>query len=100
MFLAICVIASSVFIVISMLIFNPWAAFMVMVVVVSMTVELAGFMGLAGVKLNPVSAVTLITAVGIGNFFFKLAFSFLVNFIPNVKFFVVFQASNSLHMLS
>uniref|UniRef100_A0A0N4ULA9 SSD domain-containing protein n=1 Tax=Dracunculus medinensis TaxID=318479 RepID=A0A0N4ULA9_DRAME len=66
LFLAICVIASSVFIVISMLIFNPWAAFMVMVVVVSMTVELAGFMGLAGVKLNPVSAVTLITAVGIG----------------------------------
>lgn len=31
-----------------------------------MTVELAGFMGLFGVKLNPISAVTLITAVGIG----------------------------------
>lgn len=31
-----------------------------------MTVELAGFMGWAGVKMNPVSAVTLITAVGIG----------------------------------
>lgn len=31
-----------------------------------MTVELAGFMGLFGVKMNPISAVTLITAVGIG----------------------------------
>uniref|UniRef100_F1KQC5 Protein patched 1 n=1 Tax=Ascaris suum TaxID=6253 RepID=F1KQC5_ASCSU len=66
LFLAICTIAASVFLVISILIFNPWAAFMVMVVVVSMTIELAGFMGIAGVKLNPVSAVTLITAVGIG----------------------------------
>uniref|UniRef100_A0A915N4H7 SSD domain-containing protein n=1 Tax=Meloidogyne javanica TaxID=6303 RepID=A0A915N4H7_MELJA len=38
----------------------------VTLVVLSMTVELAGFMGLAHVKLNPISAVTLITAVGIG----------------------------------
>lgn len=38
----------------------------VAVVVVSMTVELGGFMGLFGVKMNPISAVTLITAVGIG----------------------------------
>lgn len=54
------------FIVISVLIFNPWAAVMVMIVVVSMTIELAGFMGATGVKLNPISAVTLVTAVGIG----------------------------------
>uniref|UniRef100_A0A0N5AYX8 SSD domain-containing protein n=1 Tax=Syphacia muris TaxID=451379 RepID=A0A0N5AYX8_9BILA len=66
LFLAICVIAISVFVVISAMVFNAWAAMMVMVIVVSMTVELAGFMGVAGVKLNPVSAVTLITAVGIG----------------------------------
>jgi len=39
---------------------------MVAIIVVSMTVELAGFMGLFGVKMNPISAVTLITAVGIG----------------------------------
>uniref|UniRef100_A0A915Q821 SSD domain-containing protein n=1 Tax=Setaria digitata TaxID=48799 RepID=A0A915Q821_9BILA len=63
---AICVIASAIFIVISILIFNPWAAMMVLIVVVSMTIELAGFMGATGVKLNPVSAVTLVTAVGIG----------------------------------
>ncbi|KAK0395329.1 hypothetical protein QR680_001233 [Steinernema hermaphroditum] len=66
LFLAICIIAGSVFLVVSSIVFNPWAAAMVMIVVVSMTIELAGFMGLFGVKLNPVSAVTLITAVGIG----------------------------------
>uniref|UniRef100_A0A1I7Z3V5 SSD domain-containing protein n=1 Tax=Steinernema glaseri TaxID=37863 RepID=A0A1I7Z3V5_9BILA len=66
LFLAICIIAGCVFLVVSSIIFNPWAAAMVMIVVVSMTIELAGFMGLFGVKLNPVSAVTLITAVGIG----------------------------------
>uniref|UniRef100_A0A0R3RWT3 SSD domain-containing protein n=1 Tax=Elaeophora elaphi TaxID=1147741 RepID=A0A0R3RWT3_9BILA len=63
---AICVITSAVFIIISIIIFNPWAAMMVTIVVVSMTIELAGFMGAAGVKLNPISAVTLISAVGIG----------------------------------
>ncbi|KAM3719831.1 Protein patched [Dirofilaria immitis] len=64
--LAIGVITSAVFIIISILVFNPWAAMMVTIVVISMTIELAGFMGATGVKLNPVSAVTLITAVGIG----------------------------------
>ncbi|WKX98089.1 hypothetical protein Q1695_013633 [Nippostrongylus brasiliensis] len=63
---AIGVIAFAVFIVISILLFNPWAAFNILVILVVMTVELAGFMGWAGVKMNPVSAVTLITAVGIG----------------------------------
>ncbi|CAD5215815.1 unnamed protein product [Bursaphelenchus xylophilus] len=64
--LAIVVIAAAVLVVISIIVFNPWAAAMVAIVVVSMTVELAGFMGLVGVKLNPISAVTLVTAVGIG----------------------------------
>ncbi|VDM61959.1 unnamed protein product [Angiostrongylus costaricensis] len=63
---AIGLIAFAVFVVISVLLFNPWAAFNVLVVLIVMTVELAGFMGWAGVKMNPVSAVTLITAVGIG----------------------------------
>lgn len=61
-------ITSAVFVVISVLIFNPWAATMVTIVVISMTIELAGFMGATGVKLNPVSAVTLVAAVGIGVF--------------------------------
>lgn len=63
---AISIIALAVFVVISVLLFNPWAAFSVLVILIAMTVELAGFMGWAGVKMNPVSAVTLITAVGIG----------------------------------
>ncbi|CEF68755.1 Protein patched homolog 1 [Strongyloides ratti] len=66
LFLAICTIAGCVFVVVSVIIFNPWAATMVMLIVVSMCIELAGFMGIFGIKLNPVSAVTLITAVGIG----------------------------------
>ncbi|KAK5984260.1 hypothetical protein GCK32_019883, partial [Trichostrongylus colubriformis] len=37
-----------------------------MVIVVVVTIELGGFMGLFGIKMNPISAVTLISAVGIG----------------------------------
>lgn len=63
---AICVIALAVLCVISIIIFNPWAASIIMIILVLMTVELTGFLGLSGIKLNPVSAVTIITAVGIG----------------------------------
>lgn len=43
-----------------------------------MVVELAGFMGMMGLKLNPVSSVTLITAVGIGvEFTVHISLSFL-----------------------
>lgn len=63
---AILIIGGSVLFVISVIIFNPWAASMVAIVVISMTIELAGFMGIFGLKMNPISAVTLITAVGIG----------------------------------
>lgn len=41
-----------VFTVISVLIFNPYAAAMVMVIVIVITVELGGFMGLFGVKVS------------------------------------------------
>ncbi|CAI4232828.1 unnamed protein product [Auanema sp. JU1783] len=66
LFYAICIIAFAVFTVISILMFNPQAAAMVMVIVVIVTIELGGFMGLVGIKMNPISAVTLICAVGIG----------------------------------
>uniref|UniRef100_A0A1I7XEC2 SSD domain-containing protein n=1 Tax=Heterorhabditis bacteriophora TaxID=37862 RepID=A0A1I7XEC2_HETBA len=66
LFFAICIIAFAVFAVISLLMFNPWAAAMVMVIVVVVTIQLGGFMGLLGIKMNPISAVTLICAVGIG----------------------------------
>ncbi|CAB3404256.1 unnamed protein product [Caenorhabditis bovis] len=63
---AIGIISLAVFVVISLLLFNPWAAAIIIFILTVMTVELAGFMGWMGIKLNPVSAVTLITAVGIG----------------------------------
>jgi Patched family len=56
-------IGVAVLLVISVIIFNPWAAAMVAIIVVSMTVELAGFMGLFGVKMNPISAVTLVRSL-------------------------------------
>ncbi|VDM59797.1 unnamed protein product [Angiostrongylus costaricensis] len=70
LFCAICIIAFAVFAVISLLMFNPWAAAMVMVIVVIVTIELGGFMGLFGIKMNPISAVSLISAVGIGNYYY------------------------------
>lgn len=52
-----------------------WHIFLVGVItliLMLMTVELTGFLGLAGVKLNPISAVTIITAVGIGLLYLSL----------------------------
>ena len=70
LFMAICIIAFAVFAVISLLMFNPWAAMLVMVIVIITTIELGGFMGIVGIKMNPISAVTLICAVGIGKLTF------------------------------
>jgi predicted RND superfamily exporter protein len=59
---------------------NPWAAAIVIAIIIMMTVELAGFMGIYGVKMNPVSAVTLITAVGIGvEFTAHVVFAFVTS---------------------
>ena len=63
---AISVISFAVFFVVSLMLFSPWAAACILLILLTMTVELAGFLGFAGIKLNPVSAVSLITAVGIG----------------------------------
>lgn len=40
--------------------------FQIMCIVIITTIELGGFMGIMGIKMNPISAVTLICAVGIG----------------------------------
>jgi len=83
-----CLITAAVFIVITLLLMSPWTAAIIVSswrwridqstqqrfdefffqasVLVMVVVELGGFMGIIGLKLNPVSAVTLITAVGIG----------------------------------
>lgn len=46
--------------------FTSFVLAIIVGILLLMTVELAGFLGVAGIKMNPVSAVTIITAVGIG----------------------------------
>jgi hypothetical protein len=53
------------------MIMNPWTAALVVGTIVIMAIELAGFMGLAGLKLNPISCVSIISAVGIGELFIQ-----------------------------
>ena len=48
------------------MLFNLWAAGVIVVVLLMITVEVYGFMGLAGIKLSAVPAVTLILSVGVG----------------------------------
>ncbi|KAK0396210.1 hypothetical protein QR680_001622 [Steinernema hermaphroditum] len=80
LFNAVGVIMVAVFCVISLLLINPWSASCIMVILILMTVELAGFLGFVGIKLNPVSAVMLITAVGIGvEFTAHVVFAFLTS---------------------
>ena len=46
--------------------FNIWAAAVIVLVLVMITVEVYGFMGLAGIKLSAFPAVRVILSVGIG----------------------------------
>lgn len=48
------------------MLFNPWAAAVIVIILIMITVEVYGFMGLAGIKLSAVPAVTLILSVGVG----------------------------------
>ncbi|XP_071952262.1 protein patched homolog 1-like [Antedon mediterranea] len=61
----VCVFTST-FIIIGVLLFNPWAAFLLVLVLLMITVELFGFMGFIGVKMSAIPAVTLIISVGFG----------------------------------
>lgn len=54
------------FLAMAMLLFNIWAAAVIVLVLAMITVEVYGFMGLAGIKLSAVPAVTLILSVGVG----------------------------------
>jgi len=77
---AIGVISIAVFIVVSVMLFSPWAAACILLILLMMTVELAGFLGFCKIKLNPVSAVSLITAVGIGvEFTAHVVFAFITS---------------------
>ena len=74
------IITCTVCAVISLLLMSPLSGLCITFVLVCCIVELGGFMGLVGLKLNAVSAVSLVTAVGIGvEFTVHIAFSFLTN---------------------
>lgn len=77
---AIGVISIAVFVVVSVMLFSPWAAACILLILLMMTVELAGFLAFSRIKLNPVSAVSLITAVGIGvEFTAHIVFAFITS---------------------
>nr|KAI8754123.1 protein patched-like protein 1-like [Biomphalaria glabrata] len=73
----ICVLVVT-FVVLTVVLMNPWIAAIVVIVLGMMIVELFGFMGLAGIKLSAVPAVILIVSVGIGvEFTLHLAVGFI-----------------------
>lgn len=59
-------IIAVVFVAISILLMNIWTATICVLVLSMLVVEMAGFMSLVNLKLNPISGVSLITSVGIG----------------------------------
>ncbi|XP_052129239.1 protein patched [Frankliniella occidentalis] len=56
----------AVFVVLSILLLNLWAALLVVITLGGMVLQLLGLMGILGVKLSAVPGVLLIVAVGIG----------------------------------
>ncbi|GAB1608434.1 protein patched homolog 1-like [Argonauta hians] len=54
------------FLVIAIMLVNLWIAVIVVILLLCLVLQLLGFMGIAGIKLSAVPAVTLIIAVGIG----------------------------------
>lgn len=54
------------FLAIAIILINPWLAFIVVLILAFLVLHLLGFMGLAGIKLSAIPAVTLVIAVGIG----------------------------------
>ncbi|XP_076319648.1 protein patched-like isoform X2 [Tachypleus tridentatus] len=61
----ICVL-TAIFLVVSVVLVNIWAAFIMIVVLASIVIHLFGLMGILGIRLSAVPAVILIVAVGIG----------------------------------
>ena len=66
MFIAISISLAVSFVVMAIILFNIWAAAVIGFVVVMITVEVYGFMGLAGIKLSAFPAVRVIFSVGVG----------------------------------
>ncbi|XP_048757819.2 protein patched homolog 1-like isoform X2 [Ostrea edulis] len=68
------------FVVLTLVLLNPWLASIVVVVLTVMVVELFGFMGLSDIRLSAVPAVILIVSAGIGvEFTVHIAVGFLTS---------------------
>eukprot|EP00057_Strongylocentrotus_purpuratus_P022786 XP_011677260.1 PREDICTED: protein patched homolog 1 isoform X1 [Strongylocentrotus purpuratus] len=68
------------FIIITLMLVNPWASLILIFVLGMITVELFGFMGLIGLKLSAIPAATLIVSVGIGvEFTLHTCYAFLTS---------------------
>lgn len=68
------------FVVLTLVLLNPWLATVIVVVLTMMVVELFGFMGLSDIRLSAVPAVILIVSVGIGvEFTVHIAVGFLTS---------------------
>ncbi|XP_014243671.1 protein patched [Cimex lectularius] len=71
---------TSVFIVISVLLVNPWTAALIVFMLAGMILQLLGIMGALGIKLSAIPAVLLIIAVGLGvHFTVHLCLSFVTS---------------------
>ncbi|KAF6110946.1 patched 2 [Phyllostomus discolor] len=76
--LAICILLVCTFLVCALLLLNPWAAGLIVLVLALMTVELFGIMGFLGIKLSAIPVVILVASVGIGvEFTVHVALGFL-----------------------
>ncbi|KAM7098859.1 protein patched homolog 2 isoform 2-T2 [Molossus nigricans] len=64
--LAVCILLACTFLVCTLLLFNPWTAGLIVLVLALMTVELFGIMGFLGIKLSAIPVVILVASVGIG----------------------------------
>ncbi|CAK8675849.1 unnamed protein product [Clavelina lepadiformis] len=72
-----CVIVA-VFIVLSVILFNPWASAIMAIFLAMISAELLGFMGATNVKLSAVPAVILVAAIGLGvEFTVHITFAYL-----------------------
>lgn len=60
------IVIAAVFIIVTVMLMNPLAAFLVAATLAIITSELFGFMGLVGVKLSAVPVVILVISVGVG----------------------------------
>nr|CAB3265259.1 protein patched homolog 1 [Phallusia mammillata] len=80
LFVSLGAVIGAVFLVLSLVLFNPWAAGIMALFLAMIAAELLGFMGWAGVKLSAVPAVILVAAIGLGvEFTVHITFAYITS---------------------